>query len=144
MSSNIGAGKQPQTWSRFVPCIQYKQFILFQIAPLSLGNYLCKFLISSLSKAPGSLIFFHIWINCVVLHSSKFVLAEANTCKLVETCSEKERRGGEKGGNTLTKNSGWNSLGFDGLWPRPVPKHLIEKVVQSCYVRVPDPLPTFT
>lgn len=117
------------------PCIQYKQFILFQIAPLLLGNYLCKFLISSFSKVPGSFISFHIWINCVVLHYSKFVLVEVNTCKLVEARSLRDRKGGEEGREwkILTKNGSCNRSWFDGLRPCPDPRHLIKKVVQSCY-----------
>lgn len=91
-SGNAQAEKPWQSWPRFV------QFILFQIAPLLLlGNYLCKFLISSFSKVPGSFISFHIWINCVVPHHSKFVLVEVNTCKLVEASQEKASKGGEEG-----------------------------------------------
>lgn len=115
------------------PCIQYKQFILFQIAPLLLGNYLCKFLISSFSKVPGSFISFHIWINCVC--SSLFQICPCGSEHLqIGWSSLRDRKGGEEGREwkILTRNSCCDPSWFDGLRPCPDPRHLIKKVVQSC------------
>lgn len=140
---NRGAGKGPHTRSRlrYLHAIQAINFV--PNSTLSLENYLCKFLISSLSMVPGSVNSFHIWITCVVLLSSKSVIVGANTCALVRERTGRGLRGGKRRKN-LTKSSCWGSLGFDGWWPCPVLRHLIQKVVQSCFAGIGGPLPTFT
>lgn len=80
---NRGAGKQSRTWSGFGPLHTIQAIYFVPNSTSVVGKLLMQILISSLSKVPGSFISFHIWVNCVVLPSSKPVLVEANTCKLV-------------------------------------------------------------
>lgn len=144
---NRGAGKGPHTQSRLGPLhtIQAINFVpnsspvlgklLMQIFYIKLeqGAWFLQFL-PHLDKLCCSPLFQMCPCGSKHLHIGESLLRERKGRGLGE---EKRRK-------NLTKNSCWGRLGFDGLWLRPVPRHLIKKVVQSCYAGIRELLPTFT
>lgn len=143
--SNTRAGKQPHTWSRLVS-LPPTQTIHFVPNSSSVVRALLM-RIFDIQLQQGAW-FLH-FLPCVdKLYSFRFHLCPCGSDHShIGRSLRRERKGaGEErsGGNNLTKYSCGDSSRVDGLWPCPVPRHLIKKVVQSCFAGIPELMPAFT